>query len=192
MEVLRPDSVPIDLDTWFRKNSHPGILSYLIDELGMTPEELAIEHEIWREFTSREVPQFYPGFLDVLAAYQAGGGRIAIVSHSEEHVIRAHYEAAAADRHVAPDLVFGWDLGPDQRKPHPWPVLETLRRFGLAPRDALVVDDLKPGIDMALAAGVDAAAACWAHDIREIREFMERNCVATFQTVAEFGAFVLR
>jgi HAD superfamily hydrolase (TIGR01509 family) len=192
MEILRPDSVPIDLDTWFRKNCHPGILSYLIDELGMTPEELEIEHEIWREFTSRERPEFYPGFLAALAAFQDRGGLVVVVSHSEEHVIKAHYAAAPGDRRVAPDLVFGWDLGPEQRKPHPYPVLETMRRFDLASREVLVVDDLKPGIDMARAAGVDAAAACWAHDIPEIRAFMERNCVATFDTVAEFAAFVLR
>ncbi len=192
MEVLRPGKTPVDLETWFAKNFDPGILAYLVDELGLTPEELKIEHRIWREFTSREVPQFYPGFLEALAAYQARGGRIVVVSHSEEHVIRAHYAAASNHHRVTPDLVFGWDLAPEERKPSPYPVVETMRRLNLAPRDVLVVDDLKPGIDMALAAGVDAAAACWGHDIPLIRDFMRRTCIATFATVPEFAAFVLR
>ena len=84
-----------------------------------------------------------------------------------------------------PDLVFGWELGPDRRKPNPYPVLETIRRLGLEPRDVLVVDDLRPGVDMAKAAGVDAAAAGWAHDISSIREFMRQSCVAYFATVAD-------
>jgi beta-phosphoglucomutase-like phosphatase (HAD superfamily) len=192
MEVLRPGSEPIALDDWFRKNFHPGILSFMVDELQLTPEELRREHEIWREFTSGVVPEFYPGFLDALAAYQAQNGTVVVVSHSEEHVIRSHYEAAADGHRVMPDLVFGWDLPPERRKPSPYPVLETMRRFGLTTADVLVVDDLKPGIDMALAAGVDAAAACWGHNIPEIREFMARTCVATFATVAEFAEFILK
>jgi beta-phosphoglucomutase-like phosphatase (HAD superfamily) len=88
--------------------------------------------------------------------------------------------------------VFGWDLGPALRKPNPYAVHETLRRLGLDRREVLVVDDLKPGVDMAVAAGVDVAAACWSHDIPPIREFMERTCVATFATVAEFAEFILR
>ena len=191
MEVLRPGVEPVSLETWFEKNFDPGIMGFLVDELGLSPEELEVEHRIWREFTSRDVPRFYTGFLEALAAYQRRGGLVVVVSHSEEHVIRAHYAAAANGSSVTPDLVFGWDLGPDRRKPSPYPVLETLRRLELAPRDVLVVDDLKPGIDMALAAGVDAAAAFWSHHIPAIRAFMRETCVATFDTVEEFADFVL-
>jgi beta-phosphoglucomutase-like phosphatase (HAD superfamily) len=192
METLRPGEPVIDLETWFAKNFDPGIVSFLVDELGLTPEELALEHQIWREFTSREVPHFYPGFLDVLAEYRARGGRIVVVSHSEAPVILSHYEGAANGHRVMPELVFGWDMAPDKRKPSPYPVQETLRRLSLEPRDVLVLDDLKPGIDMALAAGVDAAAAGWSHHIPAIREFMKRTCVAYFESVADFSEFVLR
>ena len=191
MEVLRPGVEPVSLETWFEKNSEPGIMGFLVDELGFTAGELETEHRIWREFTAREVPRFYPGFLEALAAYQSRGGHVVVVSHSEENVIRAHYEAAGNGLEVRPDLVFGWDLGPGRRKPSPYPVQEALRHLGLAPRDALVVDDLRPGIDMALAAGVDAAAALWSHHIPAIRAFMRKTCIATFETVAAFAAFVL-
>ncbi|MFI5143514.1 MAG: HAD family hydrolase [Thermoanaerobaculales bacterium] len=192
MEVLRPGLPPVDLDTWYRKNCDPGIMHFLVHDLGLTPEELAVEHRIWREFTSRETPQFYPGFLEALAAYQASGGRVAVVSHSESHIILSHYERAPGAVHVNPDLVFGWDMEPEKRKPSPFPVQETVRQLHVAPRDVLVVDDLKPGIVMAQEAGVDAAAAGWAHDISSIREFMQRTCVAYFPTVADFAEFILR
>jgi phosphoglycolate phosphatase/pyrophosphatase PpaX len=192
MEILRPGEEVVDLDTWFAKNFHPGISAFLLDELALTEEEMVVEQRIWREYTSRGTPEFYPGFLDALHAYQQRGGLVVVASHSEEPVIRAHYLAASDGRPVVPDLVFGWELGPERRKPNPWPVEETLRQLRLDPRDVLVVDDLKPGVDMALAAGADAAAAFWSHDIPAIREFMRRTCVATFETVAEFGEFILR
>ncbi len=192
MEVLRPDHEVIDIETWFRKNFDPGIMHYLVGELGLTPEELHREHQIWREFTSREIPQFYPGFLDALAEYKARGGHIAVVSHSEEHVILGHYRNAVGTHAVLPDIVYGWDLDAEKRKPSPFPVLQILEALSLEPRDALVVDDLKPGIVMAQAAGVDAAGVGWGHDIPEIREFMKQTCVAYFATVPEFADFILR
>ena len=191
MEVLRPGVPPIDLATWFRKNCDPGIMRFLVDELRLTPDELAVENEIWRSFTARVTPHFYPGFLEALAAYKASGGRVVVVSHSENNVILAHYRSADGALGVAPDLVFGWELEPDRRKPNAYPVHETLRRLDLQPRDVLVVDDLKPGVDMAVAAGVDAAAAGWGHDVPEIRQLMKRACVAYFATVPEFARFIL-
>jgi beta-phosphoglucomutase-like phosphatase (HAD superfamily) len=192
MEVLRPGNAPIDLDTWFRKNFDPGILPFLVDELGLTREELALEHKIWREFTTRDTPDFYPGFLEALAAYKDRGGRVVVVSHSESHIILSHYRTACDGPGVVPDLVFGWELEPDKRKPSPYPVTETIRQLHLEPRDVLVVDDLKPGVDMANAAGVDAAAAGWSHNIPEIRDFMKQACVAYFATIPEFAEFILQ
>lgn len=192
MELLRPGQAAADLETWFAKNFHPGIAAYLADELGMSGHELEVEHRIWREFTARERPPFYPGFLDALATYRRAGGLLSVVSHSEGDVIRAHYAEQSDGRPVIPDLVFGWELGPERRKPHPYPVLETMRRLEVESHEILVVDDLKPGVDMAARAGVDVAAAGWSHDIPAIRTFMEQRCVAYFETVAQFAEFILR
>ena len=85
---------------------------------------------------------------------------------------------------MVPDLVFGWDIEPHKHKPNPYPVRETIRHLKLGPRDVLVVDDLKPGVDM--------AAAGWSHDIPAIREFMKRTCVAYFATVPEFAEIILQ
>lgn len=188
MEVLRPGVAPVDLDGWFVKNFDPGIMPFLVHELGLTPEELAVEHRIWREHTTRATPEFYPGFLEALAAFRSHGGFVTVVSHSESDVIRRHYRQAG---HPEPDLVFGWDIEPEHRKPSPWAVHEIVRRLGISPQEVLVVDDLRPGIEMARAAGVDAAAAGWAHDIPVIRTWMQQACVAYFATVQEFASFVL-
>ena len=60
-----------------------------------------------------------------------------------------------------------------------------MERFGLEPQELLVVDDLKPGYDMARAAGVPFAAAGWANDIPEIEQFMRKNCDFYCKTVAD-------
>ena len=75
-----------------------------------------------------------------------------------------------------PDVIFGWEQPPEQRKPHTWPLEQIMERFSLAPQELLVVDDLKPGYDMAKAAGVPLSAAGWANDIPEIEQFMRKNC----------------
>jgi phosphoglycolate phosphatase/pyrophosphatase PpaX len=191
MELLRPGQPVVDLDTWFCRNFEPGIMAFLTGEIGFTPEEMEIEYGIWREYTTTRIPHFFPGFLETLAAFKARGGHVVVASHSETDNILAHYRAAGNGSGLLPDLVFGWELPHDQRKPAPYPVLETMRRFALAPHEVLVVDDLKPGIEMARAAGVDAAAVGWAHDIPLIREWMQRTCVAYLATVAEFREFVL-
>jgi phosphoglycolate phosphatase-like HAD superfamily hydrolase len=191
MEILRPGVKPVDLAGWFKKNFDPGIMAFLRGELGMTEVELKLEYNIWREFTSRAEPQFYPGFLDALAEYKDRGGRIAVVSHSESDIIRGHYGNHGHGLSVVPDLIFGWELGEGKRKPSPYPLFETLRIFGLEPWQALVIDDLKPGVEMAEAAHVPVAAAGWAHQIPEIRTYMEAHSVVYLETIEAFRDFIL-
>ena len=166
MRRLRPGTGPIDLEGWFLKNFDPGIMHYLTEELGLSREELEIEYTIWREFNTTRIPPFFPGFLESLDAYRARGGIITVVSHSEKDVILNAYRAAAGDDGWIPDMVFGWDYDETRRKPSPWPVESILRRFSLSPEQALIVDDLKPGVLMSRAAGVRIGAAGWAHRIR--------------------------
>jgi beta-phosphoglucomutase-like phosphatase (HAD superfamily) len=93
---------------------------------------------------------------------------------------------------VVPDLIFGWGLEPHMRRPSPYPVGETIRQLGLKPQDVLVMNDLKPGVDMAKAGGVDAAEGGWSHDIPSIRDFMKGTGVAYFATVPEFAEVILQ
>ena len=60
-----------------------------------------------------------------------------------------------------------------------------MKKYNLSPEEIIVVDDLKPGYDMARAAGVDFAAAGWAYNVSEIESFMRKNCDYYLQTVGE-------
>jgi len=191
MRLLRPRAEAIDLEGWFLKNFEPGIMNYLIEELGLSEEELEIEYKIWREFNTKRIPPFFPGFLESLRAYRARGGIITVVSHSEKDVILNTYRAAKGGGDILPDLVFGWDYDETRRKPSPWPVESILRHFDLSPGQALIVDDLKPGVLMSRATGVAVAAAGWAHQIPEIHAYMRENCDIFFKSVEEFGSFIL-
>ena len=87
-------------------------------------------------------------------------------------------------------MIFGWDSPPEQRKPSTYPI-ETIRSaFGLEREDLLMLDDLKPGYDMAKACGIKFAAAGWANDIPQIETFMRGNCDLYFKTVAELAEYL--
>jgi len=114
-----------------------------------------------------------------------------VILHSQSHVILGHYLGAGGAPAVAPDVIFGWDSEARQRRPNPYPVHEAIRQRHLDPREVLVVDDLKPGVDIANAAGVNVATAGWSHHIPAIRDFMKRTCAAYFATIPEFVEFIL-
>ena len=65
------------------------------------------------------------------------------------------------------------------------------RELGLRPEQLVVIDDLKPGKDMADRAGVDFIAAGWTHTLPHIIETMQRICPHYCRTVAELEALLL-
>jgi phosphoglycolate phosphatase/pyrophosphatase PpaX len=188
LRELRPGRTPPTREQWLLRNFH-GIMDYLEGDLGMTQAELVREMEIWRSWTGTHVPPFFPGFLDLLADYRSHGGLVAVISHSEAGVIERHYRAQVPP--FAPDLIFGWEQEAGKRKPSPWPVQEALRRFGCPAAEALVVDDLKPGVVMARAAGVDFAAAGWSHQVAEIEKYMKAHASAYCARIEDLRALVL-
>ena len=96
---------------------------------------------------------------------------------------------AGADAVPAP-VPEGQEQPVEQRKPNPWPLEEIMRRFSLGPSELLMIDDLKPGYDMARSCGVDFAAVGWANDIPQIEDFMRRNCRLYFKTVPELASWL--
>jgi HAD superfamily hydrolase (TIGR01509 family) len=186
MARLRPGVEPVSLEQWFLKNFDPGIVAYLEVELGLSEEELGIEMSIWRAHTAARTPHFYPGLIDLLDRFRSRGGLVAVVSHSEAATIERHY----ADAGFAPDAIYGWGDDPAKRKPSPWAVHSIRGRFGLAPSEVVVVDDLKPGVLMAKSAGVRAAAAGWAHSIPVIQAWMAANCESYLRTVTDLERFL--
>jgi beta-phosphoglucomutase-like phosphatase (HAD superfamily) len=186
--ILRPRRPKPTVEDWLLANFH-GIMEYFTETLGLTPAELETEYAIWRKHSTSKRPEFFPGFLDAVAAYRRAGGKVAVISHSEADVIRSHYERAGVVD-AQPDLVFGWSNDADMRKPSPRPVREALARFGLRPEEALIVDDLKPGVLMSMATGVPIAGAGWGYDVPEIERYMRANTIAYFKSIEEMKRFL--
>ena len=183
---LRPGHT-ISLEDYFRMNFHPGFIEYCRGVLGFTEAEFDRELEIWKEYVTDHVPTVYPGMAQIICRQKELGGLVCVASHSFEFNIRRDYAANALPE---PDAIYGWDLSPACRKPSPWAVEQILKHFELRPEDVLVVDDLKTGYDMACAAGVPFAAACWAYDVPEIRSFMEKNCPLCFSDPAALEQYI--
>ena len=53
-----------------------------------------------------------------------------------------------------------------------------------------MIDDLKPGYDMANSCGVDFAAVGWSSDVPQIEAFMRRNCSNYCKSVDELLALI--
>ena len=186
LDQVRPGSV-CPVDTYFIKNFSPGFLEMCRGEYGMSEEELAEETKFWRAWVEERTPRAYPGIREIMERHRAEGGILCVVSHSfEDHILRHFRENGLPE----PDAVFGWSYPPDQRKPNPYPLEEIMRRFSFRPDELLVIDDLKPGYDMAMKCGVDFAGAGWANDIPEIERFMRENCSNYFKTVEELDSFL--
>ena len=175
------------LENYFLKNFDPGFIPMCRDEYGMTDADLDVEVAFWREYVKDHVPVVYPGIREIMERHKAEGGLLCVVSHSLAENIRRDYEKNDLP---APDAVYGWELPMEQRKPSPYALYDIMERYSLDRSELLVIDDLKPGYDMALSAGVDFVASGWANDIAPIESFMRENCRVYCKTVAELAEYL--
>ena len=170
------------LEDYFVKNFDPGVVAFFRDEVGMTEAQMLHEQEYWNTYVQSHVPQAYVGIREILLEHRRRGGALCVVSHSyAKNILRDYRENGLPE----PDLIYGWECPRDQRKPSPWPIRQIMEKLGYGPEELLILDDLKPGYDMARASGVRFAAAGWANDIPSIERFMRDNCDLYFKTVPE-------
>jgi len=177
----------MSLNEYFLVNFDPGFVPMCRGRYGMTDEDLLKETRYWQAWVQNHTPTVYPGIREIMDRQKAEGGLVCVVSHSFDYNIRRDY---AANSLIEPDAVYGWERPEAERKPHPFPLEDIMRRFALEPKDLLMIDDLKPGCDMALAAGTDFAAVGWAYDIPEIEDYMRRNSPRYFKSVGELAAWL--
>ena len=186
LERYFPDK-SCSLDHYFLKNFDPGFLAMCKEEYGLTDGDLEVEYRFWQDYVRTRIPQAYPGVREIMERHRARGGLLCVVSHSvDRNILRDYRENGLPE----PDLIYGWEYPPEQRKPAVWPLEQIMKTFGMKPDELLVVDDLKPGYDMAKAAGVPFAAAGWANDIPQIENFMRSNCGLYFKTVKELKTYL--
>ena len=186
MQKYHPEGM-LTLEEYFEYNFDPGVIPMFTEICGLSESELKEEETFWNAYVQAHVPKAYPGIREILEEQRKRGGKICVVSHSFSDNIRRDYRENGLPE---PDLIFGWESPAEQRKPSPWPLEQIMKTFGYRGEDLLVVDDLKPGYDMARAAGVPFAAAGWANDIRKIETFMRKNCGLYFKTVAELRDYL--
>lgn len=178
--------VDYSLDDYFRKNFDPGVVE-MFREIGLDDAMMLDEQEFWNEYVQHHVPKAYPGIRELLWEQKNAGVKLCVISHSySRNILRDYRENGLPE----PDMVFGWECPREERKPNPHAVFEIMKRYGFKPEELLITDDLKPGYDMAKAAGVKFAAAGWANDIPEIEGFMRANSDLYFKTVSEFKAYL--
>ena len=159
-------------------------------DIGLTPEEIDVQYDMWRSYVATHIPPPYDGLRPILTRWKQEGGLLCVSSHSARENILRDYRLHFG---LEPDQIFDWDLGEDRRKPSPYALQEIMRLYDLRPDELLMVDDLKPGYDMAHACGVPFACAGWSHDDPEIRAFLRRFSDFYLETVQElepllFGA----
>lgn len=188
LKIARPHLADkYTLDEYFEKNFAPGILELFTEEIGLSEEELKEEELFWREYVKNHIPNAYEGMAEIIADFKAQGGIVAVDSHSvTENIVRDYKANNLPD----PDIIYGWDIPKEMRKPAPGTLFDLMEKYNLNPEEILVVDDLKPGYDMAKAAGVDIAAAGWAHNVKGIAEFMKENCEYFCRSVEELRSIL--
>lgn len=188
LKVLRPDMKPLCLEEFVSYCFNPGFSELCRDILKFSKDEQDYQYKVWKKYTSTKIPQFYPGIAELIIEYKELGGIITVVSHSESKQISRDYMLNCK---FEPDLIFGWEQEECKRKPNPYPVMEIMKRFNLNTDEVLVVDDLKPGLDMAKKCDITFAGAGWSHIIPEIKDYMKTNSDYYFPTVDSFREFIL-
>ena len=188
IRMMRPHLEPVSIEDWFRKNFDPGVMEYFTGELGFSEDEIKEEYAIWRKYNENANPHFFDGITDLIKNFRSAGGIVAVVSHSEADNIARHY--AVNGNEAVPDIIFGWDYDPEKRKPSVWPVEQILAKYPLSRDEILMVDDLKPGLEMSKNAGIKIAGAGWGQNVPEIESYMRKHCDFYFTEVAELTEFL--
>ena len=180
LSVLRP-AIELDYETFIELNFKPGFYVMCTEHFGFS--EMAYQEKVWKEASAKAIPDVYEGLPDILNRYASRGGKICVSSHSLRATITRDYLAAGMPE---PDLIFDWECPDGKRKPDPYALKEIMRIYGFKPEELLMVDDLKPGYDMASSCGVPFACAGWSENqIPVVKEFMRQYGTYYLETTNE-------
>ena len=129
LKVLRPGRT-ITREEFTRWCFSPGFSALCSDYIGLTPEEIDVQYDMWRSYVATHIPPPYDGLRPILTRWKQEGGLLCVSSHSaRENILRdyrLHFD-------LEPDQIFDWDLGEDHRKPSPYALQEIMRLYDLRP-----------------------------------------------------------
>lgn len=190
LEVLdrfRPgEYMELDEFTWWCFQY--GFSDFMRIKYHFNDQEIHDEFQMWLDYASTRIPPAYPGLKEILLEQKRRGGYLCVSSHSGRYNILRDYREHFG---IEPDLIFSWDMPEGTRKPEPYSLLKIMDTYGLEAKDLLMVDDLKPGYDMAKKVGVDFAFAGWGRkNVPQITQFMEKYCDYSFASTDALYQFL--
>lgn len=187
LEIFRP-GVTQSLEDYILECHNRGFAGLCRDCFHFTDEELKKEHGMWMEYIMTHTPDPYPGMDAVIHRQKAEGGLVCVVSHSHKDNIIRDY---STHFNILPDAIYGWELPSEQRKPHPYPLLDIMERYNLKPEEILVVDDMKLACQMATPLGIQVAYSGWnGLGIPEVESEMQQLCDFSFDTTEKLYKFL--
>ena len=187
LEQFRPGTT-MSLSEYITECYRRGFADMCRECFGFTDEEMTLEHQQWMTYIMDNIPDIFPGIERIIRRQKAEGGILCVVSHSNSDNITRDYQVHFG---MQPDAIYGWDMEPHQRKPHPWPLLDIMEKFSLQPHEILVVDDAQLACQMAAPLGIKVAFAGWDDmGIPQLRREMEQQCAHSFNTTAELEKFL--
>lgn len=187
LEIFRP-GVTQSLEDYILECHNRGFAGLCRDCFHFTDEELKKEHGMWMEYIMTHIPDPYPGMDAVIHRQKAEGGLVCVVSHSHKDNIIRDY---STHFNILPDAIYGWELPAEQRKPHPYPLLDIMERYNLKPEEILVVDDMKLACQMATPLGIQVAYSGWnGLGIPEVESEMQQLCDFSFDTTEKLYKFL--
>lgn len=187
LEIFRP-GVTQSLEDYILECHNRGFAGLCRDCFHFTDEELKKEHGMWMEYIMTHTPDPYHGMDAVIHRQKAEGGLVCVVSHSHKDNIIRDY---STHFNILPDAIYGWELPAEQRKPHPYPLLDIMERYNLKPEEILVVDDMKLACQMATPLGIQVAYSGWnGLGIPEVESEMQQLCDFSFDTTEKLYKFL--
>lgn len=187
LDRFRPGEY-MDPDTFTRWCFDPGFAALLEQKYHFTPQEMSDEYQMWVDYAVGHIPPAFPGIREIVLEQKRRGGVVCVVSHSSNGTILRDYRTHIG---IEPDMIFSWEAPKEQRKPSTYPLERIMEHYHLSPSDLLVVDDLKPGRDMAHNAGVEIAYAGWCRkNVPEIGQLMNQWCDYAFDSPSSLYQFL--
>ncbi len=119
--------------------------------------------------------RLFPGFSELSAGLRARGCRAAILSNKGRADLLGNLRQLGLEEHFA-RVSAGDDYPPEERKPHPRPLLDLIGALGVEPRRTLMIGDTVYDLRMAQRAGVDSAAVVWGcHPLERLKQEAPRH-----------------
>lgn len=187
LDQFRPGQTIGELD-YVKNCFDPGFIEMCREKFHFTDEELSIEYKGWQEYVRSHAAAPYPGIESIIRKQKELGGIVCVVTQSAEATIRRDYQLHFG---IQPDAIYSWDLPENQRKPNPYPLEHIMQTYGFSLEELLVVDDLKPAVEMAHKADVKIAFAAWSKtELPQIVNEMTSLCEFTFHSPQELEDFL--